>query len=135
MSEVSPTALRILVVDDNEVSARTLGWALEALGHDIHTASDGANALATALDHRPHVILMDLSMPGLDGYTLCRIMRAEHGFDRTLFIAQTGWSESEHRRRSAEAGFAHHMVKPVNIAKLENVLNAYGASLVQSEAI
>jgi CheY-like chemotaxis protein len=117
--------LRVLVVDDHVASAKTMGWALELSGYDVRIAYDGAEALATALDHKPHAILLDLSLPGLDGYELCRIMQEEHGFSDTLFIAQTGWSEAEHRRRSKEAGFAHHMVKPVNMMKLEEILATY----------
>ena len=118
------TTLRVLVVDDNVASAKMMGWAIELLGHDIRTANDGADALATALDFRPHVILLDLSLPGLNGYELCRIMRAEHGFEDTLFIAQTGWGDAEHRKRSREAGFVLHLLKPVDMVKLEGLLKA-----------
>ena len=117
--------LRILVVDDNEASAKILGWSLEILGHEIWIAHDGANALAMALDLKPQVVLMDINLSGLNGYELCRIMRSEYGFEQTLFIAQTGWGEAEHRRRSREAGFAWHLVKPVDMTRLEEVLNSY----------
>ena len=123
------SGLRILVVDDNEASAKMLGWSLELMGHEIWLAHDGANALALALDFKPQVVLMDLSLPGLNGYELCRIMLSEYGFDQTLFIAQTGWSEEEYRKRSREAGFAHHMVKPIDMVRLEKVLLEHKAHL------
>ncbi len=121
--------LRILVVDDNEASARTMGWALELFEYDVRLAHDGTTALATALDYRPHVILMDISLPEVSGYELCQVMRTKHEFENTLFIAQTGWGEAEHRRRSADAGFAHHMLKPVDMIKLERILLEYAATL------
>jgi len=127
-SASSHPGLRILVVDDNAAAAKILGWSLELLGHEIWIAHDGANALAMALDLKPQVVLMDINLSGLNGYELCRIMRSEYGFEETLFIAQTGLSEAEHRRRSREAGFELHMVKPIDMIRLEEVLDSYKVS-------
>jgi CheY-like chemotaxis protein len=121
--------LRILIVDDSEAAAKILGWSLELLGHEIRAVNDGAAALRIAADLKPQVVLMDINLSNLNGYELCRIMRAESDLGKTLFIAQTGWGEAEHRRRSREAGFAYHMVKPVDMARLTALLEAHASAL------
>ncbi len=118
----SAKQMRVLVVDDSVASAKTMGWALELMGYDVHIAHEGAGAQADALAFKPHVILMDLSLPGMSGYELCKLMKKEPSLSETLFIAQTGWNEPGHRRQSEEAGFAHHLVKPVDMVRLERLL-------------
>jgi PAS domain S-box-containing protein len=115
---------RILVVDDNRDAAISLAMMLSLLGHDARTAHDGLEALDAAGSFRPDVILLDLGMPRLNGYDACRRVR-EQPWGRDVFIvALTGWGQDEHRRRSQEAGFDHHLVKPVEPATLEKLLES-----------
>jgi DNA-binding response OmpR family regulator len=125
--------LRVLIVDDSEACAKTMGWALELMGYDIRLATDAANGLAAALDQKPDIFLLDLGMPGLNGYDLCRLMRKEYGFTDALFIAQTGWKDEEHRNKAREAGFDYYMVKPVDMARLGEVIKTHmsGAGTAQ----
>ena len=117
---VSPSAepFRVLVVDDLRDSADTLALLLDAMGHGVRVAYDGRQALQLADLFRPQVVLLDLRMPGLNGYDICRRLRALPGGDEITIIAQTGWGQDEDRRRTREAGFDHHLVKPVELASL-----------------
>lgn len=114
--------LRVLVVDDNHASAQTMGWMIELLGHDVRLAHDGQSAIETAKDFLPQVVLLDIGLPGKNGYEVCEQMKTLPELQKTLFIAQTGWGQDEHRKRSQEAGFQHHLVKPVSIQTLEPLL-------------
>lgn len=113
---------RVLVVDDNVASAKTLGWTLELIGHEITLAHDAEAALATAKTFKPNVILLDIGLPGMNGYELCRRLRENPDTKDTIIIAQTGWGQKEHRQRSQEAGFNHHLVKPVDMSTLRELL-------------
>lgn len=115
-------ALRVLIVEDNEALAKTTGWLVEALGYDYRLAHNGKDAVDIAAEYRPQVVMMDIGLPGMNGYDLCRLMRAEPHLADTIFIAQTGWGQSEHRQMAQEAGFHHHMVKPIDFAKLQETL-------------
>jgi CheY-like chemotaxis protein len=109
---------RILIVDDNRDAARMLGMLLSASGHQTETAHDGEEALVKAGEFRPEVILLDLGLPKMSGYDVCRAIRRESwGADVTI-IALTGWGQAEDRRKSASAGFDCHLVKPVDHAAL-----------------
>lgn len=114
--------MRVMIVEDNEALAQTTGWLVEMLGYDYRLALSGKAALEQADDYRPDVMMLDLGLPGINGYDLCRTLRTHPQLSDTIFIAQTGWSEAEHRRMSAEAGFHHHLVKPLALEKLEAVL-------------
>ena len=116
------TGLRILIVEDNEALAQTTGWMVEMLGHDYRLAGNGKDALALAAEYRPNVVMMDIGLPGMNGYDLCAAMRAEPHLKDTIFIAQTGWGQDEHRQRAKEAGFHHHMVKPIYLESMEQLL-------------
>lgn len=122
-----PTSLaprRILVVDDNHDAATSLGMALKFLGADVHTANDGQAALDAIQTYRPSAVLLDIGMPGMDGLEVARRARQRpEGHDLTL-IAMTGWGQEEDRRRSKEAGFDHHLVKPVEFGTLQALLAA-----------
>ncbi len=118
----SKNSYRVLIVDDNEASAKTLGWTLEILGHDIRLAHEGNEAIEIAKSYLPHIILLDIGLPGMNGYEICKVLRLFPELERTVIIAQTGWGQKEHLIRSKEAGFNHHLVKPVSIEKLENIL-------------
>lgn len=115
-------ALRILVVDDNIPSAMTLKWAVESLGDHVEVCHDGPCALEMVEHFKPDVILLDLGMPGLNGLQVAKALRADRRFSRMKIIAQTGWGDSEMRRRTAEAGFDLHLVKPVDLVVLEDML-------------
>ena len=119
-----PPSRRILIVDDNEDSANSLATLLKVTGHETFTAYEGTAALAAAEKHHPDLILLDIGLPNLNGYEVCRRIREQPwGKDITL-IALTGWGQEEDRRRSQEAGFDGHLVKPVNYAALMSLLGA-----------
>jgi signal transduction histidine kinase len=115
-------ALKVLVVDDNDVVAQTVGWMLEAIGHDYHIVHDGRQALQAAREFRPDVILLDIGLPVMDGYEVCRGLRQDEAFKHTPIIAQTGWGQDRDKARASEAGFDHHLVKPVALDDLERLL-------------
>jgi PAS domain S-box-containing protein len=123
-SAVAATAhgLRVLLVDDNVDSADGLGLLLELQGHEIRVAYDGPTALETARQFRPHVALLDIGMPSMDGYELGRRLHATPETKDVLLVAMTGWGQDEDHRKSREAGFAHHLVKPFEPAVLEKLL-------------
>lgn len=116
------TKRRIMVVDDNEASAKTLGWMFEALGAEVQVVHSGQAALDAALENPPALILMDIGMPGMDGYEACRQMRGQAALKDILIVAQTGWGQPEDRRRAEAAGFSQHLVKPVMIEHLQTLL-------------
>ncbi len=118
----APTRLRILVADDNEDAAATLAMILEILGHEVRTANDGAAAVTAAAAFRPEVVLLDIGMPKLNGYEACARIRAAPWAAAVTLVALTGWGQDEDRRRSREAGFDHHLVKPVHPAAIEKLL-------------
>jgi PAS domain S-box-containing protein len=113
---------RVLVVDDNRDSAAMLSMLLGQSGHEIHLAFDGVEGLEAAARFRPDVILLDIGMPRLNGYDACRRIRALPGCGSALIVAMTGWGQQEDRRRSAEAGFDAHLVKPLDPHALRELL-------------
>jgi PAS domain S-box-containing protein len=117
-----PTGMRILVVDDNRDSAEMLRALLEACGNTVHTAFDGAAALVAAEEERPDAILLDIGLPGLNGYEVCRSLRERPWSRDTLIVAQTGWGQDQDLRRSHEAGFDAHFTKPVDDEALLKLL-------------
>jgi CheY-like chemotaxis protein len=104
---------RILIVDDNEDTAHGLARLLKLPGNDIRTAHDGPAAIAEALAFRPEVILLDIGLPGMDGFQVARQLRRQ-GFQDAVIIAVCGYGQDEDRLRSQEAGFNDHLVKPVD---------------------
>jgi PAS domain S-box-containing protein len=113
---------RILIVEDSIGAAAALAELLELEGHQVWVAHDGAAALAAALSCRPEVVLCDIGLPGMDGYEVARRLRQELHLEDALLIALTGYGQEEDRRRSKAAGFAHHLIKPVNFAALAGLL-------------
>jgi two-component system CheB/CheR fusion protein len=114
---------RVLIVDDNTDAAETLCMLVKSLGgNEVQTASSGAEALETARELQPDVVLLDLMMPGMDGYEVARRMRQESWGRDAKIVAVTGWGQEEHRRRTREAGFDQHLTKPANIEALESLL-------------
>jgi PAS domain S-box-containing protein len=120
--EALKSSLRILIVDDNRDSADSLGMLLRIMGNDIRTADDGAKGVKLSGEFRPDVVLMDIGLPKLNGYQACQSIREQEWGRRMVLIAVTGWGQDEDRRRSHEAGFDHHMVKPVDPQALMKLL-------------
>jgi signal transduction histidine kinase/ActR/RegA family two-component response regulator len=113
---------RILIVDDNEDGAQSLAMLLELQGNVVATAYDGQEAVKTVSEFHPDVVLLDIGLPTMSGYDTARLMREHPDSRDALIIALTGWGQEEHRRRSREAGFDHHLVKPVDMHVLEGLL-------------
>lgn len=114
---------RILVVDDNRDSAESLATLLSVSGNETFLAYDGIEAVEAANKHRPDVILLDIGLPRLNGFDVCRRIRENGWAEQILIIALTGWGQEEDRRKSAAAGFDGHLVKPVDLAQLMNLLD------------
>ena len=115
-------AKKVLVVDDDIAVAQTVGWMLEEIGHEYELIHDGRQAVQAALDFRPDAILLDIGLPVMDGYAVCRALRQQEPFKHTLIIAQSGWGRDEDKASAEEAGFDHHLVKPVAYKELERIL-------------
>jgi PAS domain S-box-containing protein len=113
---------RALIVDDNVDAALLLAEALRQRGHVVHLAHDGKTAVEEAVRHLPDVILLDLGLPDLDGYEVASRLRGQAGLTRSSIIAISGYGQAEYLTRSAEAGFSHHIVKPVDMAHLDALL-------------
>lgn len=121
-SQPPGSSLRILVADDSGDTADSLAMLLEVLGHQARTARDGIAALEIAADFTPDVLFLDVTMPGMDGYEVGRRIRLEPWGADALLVAVTGWGHDDDRRRSREAGFDVHLVKPIDIGALRNLL-------------
>ena len=124
------TPKRVLVVDDNEDGARILGRLLKGCGYHAELTHDGPTALEAARVRPPDVVLLDIGLPGMDGFEVARRLREREGPDRALLVAITGYGREEDLRRSREAGFDHHLVKPVDPQSLTDLL-AHSRPLVQ----
>jgi CheY-like chemotaxis protein len=115
-------ARRVLVVDDNRDSAESLAALLGVLGHEVHAAHDGREALELARRLAPDLVLLDIGMPGMSGHEVARRLRADAGLSDTVLIALTGYGSDNDRRASREAGFDGHLVKPIDFEALERIL-------------
>jgi CheY-like chemotaxis protein len=115
-------AAKILVVDDQEANLVATRAALEPLSRAVVTASSGAEALAYLLDHEFALALIDVGMPGMDGYELASMLRRDARFAELRLIAVTGYGQAEDRQRAARVGFDAHLVKPVEIEQVARVL-------------
>ena len=122
-----PQHRRILVADDNLDALESLAALLALNGHEVHRAQDGAAALQAAMRHRPEVIFLDIGMPQMDGYEVARRIRAHEWGKEMLLIAVTGWGQESDRQRSFAAGFDFHLVKPVDLEKLNQLLSKVSA--------
>jgi CheY-like chemotaxis protein len=123
----SATTGRVLVADDNRDSADSLARLLKSMGYAVGTAYDGEQAVEAAAALRPDVALLDIGMPKLSGYDACRRIREEPWGRGILLIALTGWDQETDHRRTEEAGFDRHIVKPVDPAALVEVLSAWSS--------
>ena len=118
------TARRVLVVDDNRDAAESLAVFLQLSGHTVHTAYDGIEGVEAAEAFRPDIVLLDIGMPNLNGYEACRRIRNTPWGKNMTVIAQTGWVQDEDKRRTSEAGFDGHLVKPVDPAAVIKIVAA-----------
>ncbi len=116
-------ARRVLVVDDNRDTANGLAEMLTILGHEVSTAYDGGAAVERAASFQPHVAFLDLGLPVLSGNDAARKIRVLPGGDQIVLVAVTGWGQESDRRRSREAGFDHHVVKPMTLDHLTRLLH------------
>jgi two-component system CheB/CheR fusion protein len=116
---------RVLVVDDNTDSARVTGLLLGATGFEVRLAYSGPEALEVAAEFAPAAVLLDIGLPGMDGYEVARELRAARGTG-LLLVALSGYGQDEDRRRSAAAGFDHHLLKPADPARMIELMNGAG---------
>lgn len=123
-------ARRALVVDDNADNAESLAVLLHLHGYEVRTAHNGVEALEIGECFHPRIVLLDIGMPRMNGYEACRALRGRPWGREAIVVAQTGWNQSEDRRRSAQAGFDAHLVKPIEFVELAELL----ASLEQQRA-
>jgi CheY-like chemotaxis protein len=115
-------AHRVLVVDDNFDSAQSMTMLLQFWGYNVRCTYDGAQALEIAAEFNPEAVLLDIGLPGTNGYEVAERLRNLPGLDRVMLIAMTGYGQSEDRRRTSEAGFQHHLLKPVKAELLQGAL-------------
>ena len=113
---------RVLIVDDNYDSADSLAMLLQITGNETFLAHDGVEALAAVEKYRPEVMLLDIGLPKLDGHEVCRRVREKPYGRDIVIIALTGWGQEDDRRKSEEAGFNGHLVKPVDYDRLLEIL-------------
>ncbi len=125
---------RILVVDDNRDAADSLGMILRFLGADVSVARDGEEAMIQFAEYEPAVVLLDIGLPGMDGYEVARRIRSEHPDRNVALVALTGWGQEDDRRRAREAGFDHHLVKPADVEALQGLLAVLGSGLTAQAA-
>jgi PAS domain S-box-containing protein len=123
-----PSGRRVLVVDDNRDSAESLALLLRLFGNDVRTAHDGRQGLVVAETYRPDVVLLDIGLPGLNGYEVARQLRERPKLAGVVLVALTGFGTEEDRRQARAAGFDHHMVKPVDLDALQELLVSLGAA-------
>ncbi len=114
--------LRLLVVEDNVDTAESLAMLLRLYGHDVKVSHTGPAALQAVPVHRPDVVLLDLGLPGMDGYEVARRLREQGEFEKVPLLAMTGYGQEADRERTKEAGFNHHLVKPIDPEKLQDLL-------------
>jgi len=119
-SEQAPS--RIMLVDDNVDFATSLALLLQTLGHEVRVAHDASEALAIAVKFAPEFAFLDLGLPRVSGYELARQLRANPATERIVLIALSGWGQQQDRDRSREAGFALHLVKPIELQGVEAAL-------------
>ena len=118
----SESRLQVLVVEDNEDVARSLAMLLELWGHNAEIVHRPEAALDAVHAHPPAVVLLDIGLPGMDGYQLAKKLRLQQGCEKVVLVAMTGYGQDEDRRRAEEAGFDHHLVKPVDPDVLQQLL-------------
>jgi two-component system CheB/CheR fusion protein len=119
------------VVDDNVDAAESLALLLRAVGHEVHTAYDGRAALRSVEALCPEVVVLDIGLPGMDGYEVARRLRQQEGLDQPFLVALTGYGQEEDRRRSAAAGFDVHLVKPADPDTVQDLVARARPPIIQ----
>jgi signal transduction histidine kinase/CheY-like chemotaxis protein len=123
LSDPAPTGRRVLIVEDNRDAAETLREIITDLGHTVAVAGDGPSGIRQAESFHPHLILLDLGLPGMDGYEVARTLRSKGLLDGVTLVALTGYSSTEHQERAREAGFDHYLTKPASIEVVQSLLS------------
>jgi CheY-like chemotaxis protein len=119
-----PPGQRVLLVDDNMDSSEPLSLLLQAKGHETRIAVEGQEAIEMADEFLPDCVILDLGLPGIDGYEVARRLRERPYAAKLILVALTGWAGKDVRVKAAEAGFDYHLVKPVNLEELERIVTA-----------
>ena len=112
------------MVDDNVDAAQSLAMLLEMTGHEVRLAYDGPTAIEAAIEYRPDVVLLDIGLPGLDGYQTAQRIRQQATLKGMVLVALTGYGQDTDRQRSQQAGFDHHLVKPASFDEIEKILQS-----------
>ena len=120
--QASGPSLRVMVVDDNVDTVSTLAMLVKESGHDVQTAFDGSAVVEAVLDYRPHLVLLDIGLPGLNGLEVAKKLRQQPALQNVVLVAMTGYGQEGDRQRSYEAGFDHHLVKPGDFGKLLQIM-------------
>jgi two-component system CheB/CheR fusion protein len=120
---------RVLVVDDNVDAAESIAMILRLTGYDVRCAYDGPSVLETARGYRPDVVVLDIGLPGMNGYEVAQQLRRQPGFERIPLVAVTGYGQEEDRRRCLEAGFDIHLTKPVDPQALQAFVASSGSPM------
>ncbi len=120
--ESPPPGRRILICDDHRDSAKSLSMVLTLVGYRVKTAHSGPDGLAAAHEWRPDVAILNIGLPGMDGYRLARRIRGEPWGKDILLMALTGWAGEAHERRARDAGFDHYLVKPASMDELVDLI-------------
>lgn len=115
---------RVLVVDDNVDAALSLAMLLDLVGHPTRTVCDGPEVLGAAIEFRPHVVLLDIGLPVLNGYAVARQLRRQPGLEDVVLVAMTGFGRDSDRQHAHAAGFDHHLVKPADFSSVQAILAA-----------
>src|SRR3984957_10674068 len=121
-SSGSPKPRRVLLVDDSIDAAEAMSMLLETLGHEVRTMHHGPSALARVDESAPEVVILDIGLPGMNGFEVARELRAREATRQVLMIALTGYGGESDRREAQQAGFDHHLVKPISFTEIENVI-------------
>ena len=119
---VDPERRRILVVDDYPLAAETLMKMLQLEGHDVRIAKDGPSAIEEIRCRQPEIVVLDIGLPGMDGYKVARTIRSTPGLEELILIALSGYAQEDDRRQSREAGFNYHLTKPVDVVALHQLI-------------
>ena len=128
----SDADVRVMVVDDNADAADSLSLLLKASGHEVRTAYDGLSALEVAIEFQPNVVLLDIGLPGINGYEVAKRLRSQPDFSRTVLVALTGYGTETDKQLSMDAGFNHHLVKPASFSKVKEILFTVSEQLTRS---
>jgi CheY-like chemotaxis protein len=122
-TEAAARSTKVMVVEDQETVARITVALLKTMGHEVALAKDAPSALELVQEFRPEIILMDIGLPGMNGYELAAAMREQLGAETPMLVALTGYGQEADRRRAEEAGFDQHVVKPISMARLKEIFS------------